>query len=302
MKQGMSLAVALAGGNALGAFHAGALCALHRAGIEIPLAAGVSIGSVNAVLFLAPRNGDPQATLRTFWETAAQDLLTITRKQEEHLASLSSLVFGRPTLSRSHMAALAVPLMNQNALQNSAPLGETLDRLVDFSRLSDGSKRLFIGATALDPDENHYFDSQEVQLTSQHVLASCAMPVLFPPVEIGGRFYVDGGVSANLPIEPVLDADGGPEECLALDLFTSGGPPPNSLGAAADRLQSMLFSFQSQLILAKAGDRAKRVRYIAYRSPSPESAGKTLDFSRTSIRMRWDAGEAAVAEILARQD
>ena len=36
------------------------------------------------------------------------------------------------------------------------------------------------------------------------ILAASSVPLLFPPVEIGGMQYVDGGLSGNLPIEPLL--------------------------------------------------------------------------------------------------
>ena len=39
-----------------------------------------------------------------------------------------------------------------------------------------------------------------------HALASAAIPILFPPVRIGGDLYVDGGVRQNTPIAPALRA------------------------------------------------------------------------------------------------
>jgi NTE family protein len=37
------------------------------------------------------------------------------------------------------------------------------------------------------------------------LLASAAMPGIFPPVEIDGRLYTDGGVSNNVPVQPAID-------------------------------------------------------------------------------------------------
>lgn len=300
-EQPRALAIALAGGNALGAFHAGALSALERSGRCPSAVSGASIGAINAVLFAAPRNDDRSATLRTFWETAAQDLFSFSRGQQEFSAAILSMLFGRPSLSVSYLSFPAL-LAGRNALQEMTPLAATLERLVDFEALASGPVRCLIGATALDPDEPCIFDSGQMALRVEHVLASAALPVLYPPVVIDGRSYVDGGVSANLPLEPLLGLQGAPLDCLALELFSLGGPVPTTLDAAIERLQSQMFAFQSERMLEKvaANGRSNRVIQTSYRPAQRESAGKTLDFSRPSIVKRWDAGEAAMARLLDR--
>lgn len=296
------LALALAGGNALGAFQAGALSALHRRGRRPSLIAGVSIGSVNAVLYAAPRNGDPEATLRMFWHEIAQDLFTATRGQQEILAALSALLYGRPTLSRGFLTSFPSLFTGRNALQDPAPLAATLARLVDFDALSRGSIRCILGATALEPDEPHAFDSSRDVLRPEHVLASAALPVLMPPVKIGDRTYVDGGVSINLPLPWLSETAGPPLDCLSMDLFSLGGRVPRSLDAAVERLQNQMFAFQSEQILrgVAASKRPMRVIHTSYRPAERESSAKTLDFSRRSVEKRWAAGEEAMARILER--
>ncbi len=58
-------------------------------------------------------------------------------------------------------------------------------------------------------DDDRAIDYVPTQLSSDHVLASTAIPVLFPPARIGsparGRFYVDGGVRLNAPLQPAID-------------------------------------------------------------------------------------------------
>ena len=51
-----------------------------------------------------------------------------------------------------------------------------------------------------DPTRIH----QETQISSQHVLASAAIPLLFPSRKIGDRFYCDGGLRFNTPISPAI--------------------------------------------------------------------------------------------------
>ncbi len=296
-----NLAIVLSGGNALGAFHAGALCEIIRSGLRPTIVAGASVGSICTALFAAPRNGDSEKTLRSFWQEAAQDLFSVTRGQQELGSAILSLLYGRPNLSTSYVAMPGL-LAGRNALQELTPLRATLDRLVDFDALSQGSPRCIFGATALQPDEAWTFDTSREAIRADHVLASCALPVLFPPVKINGRTFVDGGVSANLPLEAVMTEDGPSLDCLAFDLFSTGGPVPDTLDASIERLQSQMFAFQSQAILEKVrqSERPTRVIYAAYRPEERESAGKTLDFSRRSIEKRWKAGEEAGKRALAR--
>ena len=298
-EQTPSLKIALAGGNALGAFQAGALCALLAQGLHPAAMTGVSIGSVNTVLFAAPRDGDPERALRKFWNEAAQDLFTVLPGQHEILAALTSLLFGRPTLARSYVAPFPAALAGRNALQDLVPLARTLEGLVDLDRLSSGPIQVFLGATALEPDEPFVFDAGQTPLRSEHVLASCALPVLFPPVAIGNRTFVDGGVSENILIAPLLDRRG-ENNLVVLDLFARGGPVPDSLDAAIERLQSLMFAFQSEAVLGRsqAKDGFVRLIHATYRPPERESAGKTLDFSRRSVEKRWVAGEAVMKRII----
>lgn len=57
---------------------------------------------------------------------------------------------------------------------------------------------VFIGATELPGVRPRLFSGAEV--TARHLLASCAVPFCFPPVRIGGRLYVDGGLLGALPL------------------------------------------------------------------------------------------------------
>ncbi len=297
-----ALALALAGGNALGAYQAGALTVLARSGHRPTLIAGTSIGSVNAVLFAAPRGGDPERALRRFWTETAQDLFGMTRGQQEMTAAVLALLFGRPTVGYSYVGTFPSLLMGRNALQEPAPLAATLERLVDFDELARGPFRCILAAVALDPDEPHAFDSAKDTIRSEHVLASAALPVLNPPVTIAGRAYADGGMHANLPLEYLFDTEGPPLDCLSLDLFSLNGPVPTSLDAAIERLQSQMFAFQSERILANVASSRRPIRVIhtSYRPAERESSGKTLDFSRRSISKRWKAGEDAMTRMLAR--
>lgn len=58
---------------------------------------------------------------------------------------------------------------------------------------------LHVSATDLEKGGQHIFSRGEL---IPALMASCAIPVVFPPVQVNGVYYVDGGISNNLPVEP----------------------------------------------------------------------------------------------------
>jgi len=89
----------------------------------------------------------------------------------------------------------------------------------------------------------HTFDSVKLHRSthgqttiSEALTASCAIPGLFAPVNIGDHLLVDGFLTQNFPLDSCVDADEcEPEAVLAIDLYTgmtksmTGGKPPSSL-------------------------------------------------------------------------
>jgi len=85
----------------------------------------------------------------------------------------------------------------------------TQDRIRDFLAATlpvkcfeDLPMPFFVGVTDQATGRQHILDEGELVPA---LLAASAVPILFPPVAIGGARYVDGGISNNLPIEPFED-------------------------------------------------------------------------------------------------
>jgi NTE family protein len=78
--------------------------------------------------------------------------------------------------------------------------------LVDFIKddFKDLNIPLYVSATNMENGEVYYFNKGDLITT---VVASCAVPGLFSPVEIDGVLYSDGGVMDNFPISPFLEQD-----------------------------------------------------------------------------------------------
>ncbi|MBU4491139.1 MAG: patatin-like phospholipase family protein [Euryarchaeota archaeon] len=100
-------------------------------------------------------------------------------------------------------------------------LKQILERLVDFNKIQEllkkpSSPSLFVGSVEVCTGNFRIFKNADI--TSQVILASAAVPLLFPAVKIGDRSYWDGLLSHNPPIECfVHDLD--PDECKTDEIW-----------------------------------------------------------------------------------
>ncbi|MEG3085680.1 patatin-like phospholipase family protein [Sphingomonas sp. PB2P12] len=135
------------------------------------------------------------------------------------------------------------------------------------------------------------FDTANLQVGPEHVRASAALPVVFPPVEIDSRWLIDGGLSANLPLDPILgDSPTRPTLCIAVGLLPLDGPRPTTRGEAVSRLQDLIFAAHSRRTIdrweaahADRRDFALSLVRLGYTEQDDDVAGKTLDFSAVTI-------------------
>lgn len=322
--------LALAGGNALGAYAAGAYEALHGAGYAFDLVSGSSIGAVTAAIIAGNAPGDRVDRLREFWQLASRGSAWGPAPPEgrprdvyNKLHAMQTMLVGRPGLfapRASGFWSLLPGTPPDVGLFDGRPMIATLERLADFDRINDaGGPALVVGCVDLESGEAVYFDSRERRIEPRHVLASTAFIPGFPPVEIDGRCLGDPGMFCNLPLDPVLGTPfDGDQLCFAVDLFDVQGERPASMDAALERAQDIAFASQSlrslraygtehslRHRLAKAtsshgaaGDEGvdvgaaveTEVVLVAYRPFAHELGGKTLEFSGASIAERWASG------------
>lgn len=312
-------ALVMSGGNALGSWQAGAFAALATRGTTIDWVAGASAGSIGAAIISGNPPDRAVERLREFWTPAAggglgwwpggTDTWRRTAAVSATLAAGRRAMFaprpffGEPWTSSGDGVA---------SLFDTAPMAATLERAVDWERVAGGPTRLSIAAVDLESGEDALFDSTRDRLGPDHVRASSALLPAFPPVAIGGRWYVDAGLSANLPVDAVL-ADPGPAPLLviALDLLPLSSPVPRSIGEAAGRMQDLVFAAQSRRsidawreVYRLHGDRAPAVTLarLAFADQSREVAGKAFDFSPETAGERWAAGAASMGAFLDRLD
>lgn len=321
------VALVLGGGNALGAYHAGACEVLFARGVEPGRIVGASVGALTGAILAGNPKERRLERLHEFWRQAAEPDLGLPgwapkRARERHnlLHALSALALGRPGLFRQRFPGLwsVLPgLPKDRALLDHGPLARTLERLVDFDRLNGGEVRVELVCVDLETGEEVWFDNREDRLGPEHLLATTAMAPLFPPVELGGRLLADPGYVNNLPLErlfsELLERD---LLVFAVELYSLRHGRPRGLDAVLSRVQDILFAsharravdfLRRELALRRQldpGSPAATVVHLAHRAPDHDPAAKALDFSSASIRERISAGrrdaERALALLAAR--
>jgi NTE family protein len=333
----------LQGGGALGAYQAGVFEGLSEAGYAPDWVTGVSIGAINAALIAGNPPERRVERLRAFWDRVSSGLPAMApsffdpaRQAFNRASAALAAIFGVPGMYSPRVPPpILMPDGSAGALSvyDTQPLRETLAELVDFERVN-GEVRLSLGAANLRTGNSVYFDTRDTRLGAEHVMASCALPPAFAPVEIAGEHYCDGGVISNTPLWYVLD-DSPKMSALVfqVDLFSARGELPRNLDEAMERHKDIQYSSKTRLNTALVAE-MRRLRNALHRlvMKLPESLrsdadvevlkslcsdaridivhlinrryshtthSKDFDFSRATVRQLWDAGLADVRRTLA---
>ncbi len=172
---GRRVAFVLGGGGILGAHEVGMLRALTEAGVAPDLVLGTSIGAINGAMFAADPTNRGVERLSRLWcdsrisETTAADVLrrmgTLARTRT-HLESLEA--------ARARLVA-------------ALPMQRVEDLPIPFQCV----------AASIERAAEHWFDHGPL---ADVVLASCAVPGILPPVQIGDEHFIDGGIVNSIPV------------------------------------------------------------------------------------------------------
>jgi len=249
----------LQGGGALGAYQAGAYEALAEAGHLPRWVAGTSIGAVNAAIIAGNQPDQRVPRLREFWEGVSGRLLgwplakdDNSRRIFNETSAALSAAGGVPGFFEPRIPpAVVMPQGTPEAISvyDTEPLRTTLLELVDFDLMNSGLVRMSIGAVQVLTGNMQYFDTASQLIGPEHVMASGALPPGFPPIEIDGEPYWDGGLVSNTPLEYVLERSGPREDmCIfQVDLFSARGCMPQTLFDVAQREKEIRYSSRTRL-------------------------------------------------------
>ena len=275
-------ALVLSGGGAKGIAHIGVLRVLDSLGIRPDLVVGTSMGAVVGALYASGYSGRELDSLARVAPIAAL-FRTYQPLAPRSLGVLQPLVLWEQGARGFALQSASVVEAEANALVSAALLRGNLLARGDFDSLPIPFRAIATDLAHRDP----------VVLASgdlaQAVRASAAVPLLFAPERVDGRFLTDGGLSANIPVA-VARAEGA-ERVIVVDATAH---PPDSLDGyspllVADRL--VQFLFQQPAAQLRQGDLLIR----------PDVEGFTsLNFSRGNIERLLARGVAAADSVLPR--
>lgn len=173
-------AFVLGGGGFRGAAEVGMVRALAEAGVEPDLIVGASVGAFNGAI------------------VAARPLIEASRRLEKVWDS-----HGFRSVFAENLFERAANLVRHGThVHSSQPLRDLLQRWAPAEQIEDLDVRFQCVAAQIETSREVWFDRGPVV---EAVLASSAVPGLFPPVEIGGRHFLDGGVVNSIPISRAIE-------------------------------------------------------------------------------------------------
>lgn len=320
MGRATTLALTLPGGGARGAYQAGVLERLGEAvpDLDVGIITGVSAGAINAA-FLANHSGN--------FGTSTRDLAQLwsALRIDDVLRSTPLEVAGNVARWGTQLLSGGLSsLPRVRGLVDTAPLRAFLDRVLSgpngdlpgvARRLADGRLGALAVTTTsyatgqamtfaeLAPEREPvawtrpYRVGFTARIRLDHVMASAAIPLLFPAVQIDGSWHGDGSVRQSAPLSPALHLGAG----RILVVSTVRGPSDAPLPSGGDQpypsLARVLGVTLNSLLYGHTDHDVAQVRRISrlLRAARQPSSSELRPVDVHVIRPSEDLGEIAAA-------
>jgi NTE family protein len=201
-------AFVLGGGGRWGAVEVGMLQALDEAGVKPELILGTSIGAFNGSVIADAPGPSGVERLAVFWEEVT-----------------GADLFGGTLLGRMRSVATLKP-----ALHETAEIRRILEKVHGDRLIEELVIPFQCVAASIERSAEHWFTMGPVV---DAVLASSAVPALFPPVEIGGEHFYDGGLVNSVPLARAVELGASVIFVLQVGRVETVLRPPERLHEAA---------------------------------------------------------------------
>jgi NTE family protein len=249
----MKTAFVLAGGGSLGAIQVGMLQALVEYGVKPDVMIGSSVGAVNAARFAQdPKRSGADALASIWGNVRLNDVFRV-----------APLRFLMRLAGYGH-----------DGILDPSGLRRLLERHLALENLEDAAVQCAVVASDLVSGEMVLLDRGPAV---EAILASAAVPGIFPPVEINGRRLIDGGIAANTPVAVAQSL--GADRIIVLPTGSACAPRRLATGPLAVTLQALNHLINAQLI--QDVERLRRDVCISLVPPVCHIAVHVNDFSRT---------------------
>jgi NTE family protein len=220
--EGGDLAVMLTGGGARAAYQVGLLLGIadHYPDLKFQIITGVSAGAINAVSLAAAKGSlaEKAKELERVWcELQCDSIWHFDWKRAIPFRSALSSVFWKHKWTRPQAALDTAPLAHLlyrvlgsrprqpiPGIADNIASGDLNVVALNTLDYSTGQSVQWVQGRKSDNFQGPNRRSVEAQLTVEHVLASCALPFIFPAVRIGSEWHGDGGIRLAAPLSPCV--------------------------------------------------------------------------------------------------
>ena len=219
------LGLVMGGGGARAAYQVGFLrhVAQHSPDLQIPYIHGISAGAINAAVLASHHGTFAQAVdeLSILWRDLTVD-------EVFRVDTRSLLMHCLRWLGRLGSGGIRSDLLNVRSLVNTSPLDAYLSEAlhavdreltgvqynldhrglkafaVTTTSYSTGSSVTWLQGREIETWERPQRATRRTNITVDHIMASAALPLLFPAIQLDGDWYGDGGIRLTAPLSPVL--------------------------------------------------------------------------------------------------
>jgi NTE family protein len=235
MPQKRNIGITLSGGGARGAYQAGLLRAIYDICKfkESPfrVISGISAGSINGMALAAGAEDFDQAT-KLLWDTWT----TLHIDEIFKVGTFNILKTGLTWMRDLSVGDWLGTPKSTTYLLDTSPLKDALTKNIDMAKITAHLRSGLLHSVALSATNYHtgksvtFFDGDDsirewsrnsgigkrCTLEIQHIMASTAIPIFFPPVRIQNNDYGDGGIGLKAPLSPALHL--GAEQIMVIGL------------------------------------------------------------------------------------
>lgn len=224
----LNVGLTLAGGGARGAYTAGVLRYLYT---QLPrtlgylpwpsVVGGTSVGALNGYFVACHDIGEIHRMTELWNNLEIEHIFTLP--VDSVFSAFKRLIKATQQtnlLDATPLRTLIQKEASRRTLRKSIGEGRCRAFIVSATRLSSGQNICFVDRA------NDSFkippppmgDIEYTKLYPEHLMASSAIPLIFPPVQVGQHLYVDGGLRQSAPLHPVLN--GGVDRILVIGTRT----------------------------------------------------------------------------------
>lgn len=262
----------LSGGASLGAIEAGMLQAVYEHGIAPDVIVGTSAGAVNgAYIASRPATPDTASSLQVLWR------------------KMSTFQVFPP----NPVTAVLGLVGEHDYLISNLGVRRQLEAHAGFTRMEDATISFHVIATDVLSGEKVRISQGDAESA---VLASAAIPGVFPSIAFGGRRLVDGGVAENTPIADAvaLGAD-------TIYVLPTGAPCrlPSPPRGAIPMLVHALTLLINQRLADDIERYAQSARLVVFPPPCPQTV-QAWDFSQAATLI--EQGYASASRVLSGEE